>query len=96
MGTKFTVYDNGENPDRKPFIKETESLRQELAAICYVSRTNYSPDKATIIPHKVSTSYKLITKTWRTYYIYNKNYCMTSNVIIYRTRMFWVLKVPEE
>ncbi|XP_062859852.1 tubby protein homolog [Trichomycterus rosablanca] len=35
LGTKFTVYDNGENPDRKPFIKETESLRQELAAICY-------------------------------------------------------------
>ncbi|XP_066520021.1 tubby protein homolog [Hoplias malabaricus] len=35
LGTKFTVYDNGENPERKPFIKETESLRQELAAICY-------------------------------------------------------------
>ncbi|XP_053496695.1 tubby protein homolog [Ictalurus furcatus] len=35
LGTKFTVYDNGENPDRKPFVKETESLRQELAAICY-------------------------------------------------------------
>ncbi|XP_060795824.1 tubby protein homolog isoform X2 [Neoarius graeffei] len=35
LGTKFTVYDNGENPDRKPFVKETESLREELAAICY-------------------------------------------------------------
>ncbi|XP_072524264.1 uncharacterized protein [Salminus brasiliensis] len=35
LGTKFTVYDNGENPERKPFIKESESLRQELAAICY-------------------------------------------------------------
>ncbi|KAB5555532.1 hypothetical protein PHYPO_G00035280 [Pangasianodon hypophthalmus] len=35
LGTKFTVYDNGENPDRKPFVKETESLRRELAAICY-------------------------------------------------------------
>ncbi|KTG25176.1 hypothetical protein cypCar_00006059 [Cyprinus carpio] len=35
LGTKFTVYDNGENPERKPFIKETDTLRQELAAICY-------------------------------------------------------------
>ncbi|XP_062330619.1 tubby protein homolog [Osmerus eperlanus] len=35
LGTKFTVYDGGENPDKKPFIKESESVRQELAAICY-------------------------------------------------------------
>ncbi|XP_065098480.1 protein king tubby isoform X2 [Paramisgurnus dabryanus] len=35
LGTKFTVYDNGENPERKPFVKETDTLRQELAAICY-------------------------------------------------------------
>uniref|UniRef100_A0A671L8Q7 Si:dkey-220f10.4 n=1 Tax=Sinocyclocheilus anshuiensis TaxID=1608454 RepID=A0A671L8Q7_9TELE len=35
LGTKFTVYDNGENPERNPFIKETDTLRQELAAICY-------------------------------------------------------------
>ncbi|XP_036410984.1 tubby protein homolog [Megalops cyprinoides] len=35
LGTRFTVYDGGENPEKKPFIKETESLRQELAAICY-------------------------------------------------------------
>lgn len=37
LGTKFTVYDGGENPEKKPFIKECESVRQELAAICYVS-----------------------------------------------------------
>ncbi|XP_056628140.1 tubby protein homolog isoform X2 [Triplophysa dalaica] len=35
LGTKFTVYDNGVNPEKKTFIKETDSLRQELAAICY-------------------------------------------------------------
>uniref|UniRef100_A0A667ZEG1 Si:dkey-220f10.4 n=1 Tax=Myripristis murdjan TaxID=586833 RepID=A0A667ZEG1_9TELE len=35
LGTKFTVYDRGENPEKKPFIKECESVRQELAAICY-------------------------------------------------------------
>ncbi|KAK9965542.1 hypothetical protein ABG768_004629 [Culter alburnus] len=35
LGTKFTVYDNGENPERKQFIKETDALRQELAAIYY-------------------------------------------------------------
>lgn len=39
LGTKFTVYDGGENPEKKPFIKECESVRQELAAICYVSLT---------------------------------------------------------
>lgn len=37
LGTKFTVYDGGENPEKKPFVKECESLRQELAAVCYVS-----------------------------------------------------------
>lgn len=37
LGTKFTVYDGGENPEKKPFVKESESVRQELAAICYVS-----------------------------------------------------------
>lgn len=37
LGTRFTVYDGGENPEKKPFVKECESLRQELAAICYVS-----------------------------------------------------------
>jgi len=36
LGTKFTVYDNGENPERKQFLKETDTLRQELAAIYYV------------------------------------------------------------
>ncbi|XP_029115133.1 tubby protein homolog [Scleropages formosus] len=35
LGTKFTVYDAGENPEKKPFIKEIETLRQEIAAICY-------------------------------------------------------------
>ncbi|XP_037546734.1 tubby protein homolog [Nematolebias whitei] len=35
LGTKFTVYDGGENPEKKPFIKECDSVRQELAAICY-------------------------------------------------------------
>ncbi|MGH0184745.1 UNVERIFIED_CONTAM: hypothetical protein FKN15_015630 [Acipenser sinensis] len=37
MGTKFTVYDRGENPEKKPFVKESETIRQELAAVCYVS-----------------------------------------------------------
>ncbi|KAL0984313.1 hypothetical protein UPYG_G00139820 [Umbra pygmaea] len=35
LGTKFTVFDGGENPDKKPFVKQCESVRQELAAICY-------------------------------------------------------------
>ncbi|MEQ2300537.1 hypothetical protein AMECASPLE_026685 [Ameca splendens] len=51
LGTKFTVYDGGENPEKKPFIKESESVRQELAAICY--ETNVlgfkGPRKMTLI-----------------------------------------------
>ncbi|XP_028670408.2 tubby protein-like isoform X1 [Erpetoichthys calabaricus] len=51
LGTKFTVYDNGENRNKKPFIKEVESVRQELATICY--ETNLlglrGPRKMTII-----------------------------------------------
>lgn len=43
LGTKFTVYDGGENPEKKPFIKECELLRQELAAICYVSTSLLHP-----------------------------------------------------
>lgn len=37
MGTKFTVYDNGVNPMKTTSSLEASVLRQELAAICYVS-----------------------------------------------------------
>ncbi|XP_007885727.1 tubby protein homolog isoform X1 [Callorhinchus milii] len=35
MGTKFTVYDNGVNPEKGSSSLEASNLRQELAAICY-------------------------------------------------------------
>ncbi|CAL8305321.1 unnamed protein product [Boreogadus saida] len=35
LGTRFSVYDGGENPEKKPFVKECEAVRQELAAVCY-------------------------------------------------------------
>uniref|UniRef100_A0A8C5QZ42 Tubby-like protein n=1 Tax=Leptobrachium leishanense TaxID=445787 RepID=A0A8C5QZ42_9ANUR len=51
LGTKFTVFDNGANPDLRPFVQEKESLRQELVSICY--GTNVlgfkGPRKMTII-----------------------------------------------
>ncbi|KAM6452464.1 tubby-related protein 2 isoform 3-T3 [Liasis olivaceus] len=51
LGTKFTVFDNGINPDKKPFVPETAHLRQELVAICY--ETNVlgfrGPRKMTVI-----------------------------------------------
>lgn len=38
MGTKFTVYDNGVNPQKaSSSTLESGALRQELAAVCYVS-----------------------------------------------------------
>lgn len=39
MGTKFTVYDSGLNPMKSATSLEASNLRQELAAICYVSRS---------------------------------------------------------
>uniref|UniRef100_A0A8C6XUV3 Tubby-like protein n=1 Tax=Naja naja TaxID=35670 RepID=A0A8C6XUV3_NAJNA len=51
LGTKFTVFDNGINPEKKPFVPETARLRQELVAICY--ETNVlgfrGPRKMTVI-----------------------------------------------
>lgn len=38
MGTKFTVYDSGLNPVKTTSSLEADNLRQELAAICYVSQ----------------------------------------------------------
>ncbi|XP_053780265.1 tubby protein homolog isoform X9 [Desmodus rotundus] len=35
MGTKFTVYDNGVNPQKASSTLESGTLRQELAAVCY-------------------------------------------------------------
>lgn len=37
MGTKFTVYNNGINPQKASSTLEGGTLRQELAAVCYVS-----------------------------------------------------------
>ncbi|OCT73134.1 tubby protein homolog [Xenopus laevis] len=51
LGTKFTVFDNGVNPETKPFVQERESLRQELVSIGY--ETNVlgfkGPRKMTVI-----------------------------------------------
>ncbi|XP_053121736.1 tubby protein-like isoform X4 [Hemicordylus capensis] len=51
LGTKFTVFDKGINPEKKPFVPETAKLRQELVAICY--ETNVlgfkGPRKMTVI-----------------------------------------------
>nr|XP_060636461.1 tubby-related protein 3-like isoform X1 [Anolis sagrei ordinatus] len=57
LGTKFTVFDNGINPDKKPFVPETADLRQELVAICY--ETNVlgfrGPRKMTVIIPGINT-----------------------------------------
>lgn len=35
MGTKFTVYDDGENPAKARGLEDGGGVRQELAAVCY-------------------------------------------------------------
>ncbi|XP_058136532.1 tubby-related protein 2 isoform X2 [Dasypus novemcinctus] len=51
LGTKFTIFDNGVNPDRKNFVLESARIREELGAVCY--ETNVlgfrGPRKMTVI-----------------------------------------------
>ncbi|XP_043853040.1 tubby-related protein 2 [Dromiciops gliroides] len=51
LGTKFTIYDNGVNPEKKYFMPESAQIREELGAVCY--ETNVlgfrGPRKMTII-----------------------------------------------
>ncbi|KAF6079818.1 TUB like protein 2 [Phyllostomus discolor] len=51
LGTKFTIFDNGVNPERKYFIPETARIREELGVVCY--ETNVlgfrGPRKMTVI-----------------------------------------------
>uniref|UniRef100_A0A8C3VXA4 TUB like protein 2 n=1 Tax=Catagonus wagneri TaxID=51154 RepID=A0A8C3VXA4_9CETA len=35
LGTKFTIFDNGVNPEKKNFVPETARIREELGAVCY-------------------------------------------------------------
>ncbi|EFB23965.1 hypothetical protein PANDA_006300, partial [Ailuropoda melanoleuca] len=51
LGTKYTIFDSGVNPERKNFVPETARIRQELAAVCY--ETNIlglrGPRKMTVV-----------------------------------------------
>uniref|UniRef100_A0A8C9CBK9 TUB like protein 2 n=1 Tax=Phocoena sinus TaxID=42100 RepID=A0A8C9CBK9_PHOSS len=51
LGTKFTIFDNGVNPERKNFVPETARIREELGAVYY--ETNIlgfrGPRKMTVI-----------------------------------------------
>lgn len=57
MGTKFTVFDNGLNPDRA--LRDMSNARQELAAIIYVSAHFYST--AVILEVRKSVIFKVYT-----------------------------------
>ncbi|XP_016061585.1 PREDICTED: tubby-related protein 2 [Miniopterus natalensis] len=51
LGTKFTIFDNGVNPEKKYFIPESARIREELGIVCY--ETNVlgfrGPRKMTVI-----------------------------------------------
>ena len=49
MGTKFTVYDSGLNPMKSTTSLEASNLRQELAAICYVSWSEHFSTRENLI-----------------------------------------------
>ncbi|MGH0131781.1 UNVERIFIED_CONTAM: hypothetical protein FKN15_053147 [Acipenser sinensis] len=63
MGTKFTVYDNGVNPQKTTSSLETSKLRQELAAICY--ETNVlgfkGPRKMSVIIPGMNTDHEKVS-----------------------------------
>ncbi|KAM9837397.1 uncharacterized protein ACBR49_018099 [Aulostomus maculatus] len=50
LGTKFTVYDSGENPEEAT-VAESEAVRQELASICYEANVlgMYGPRKMRVV-----------------------------------------------
>lgn len=37
LGTKFTIFDNGVNPERRYLTPGTSRIREELGVVCYVS-----------------------------------------------------------
>lgn len=37
MGTKFTIFDGGVNPEKTYFIPDAGRIREELGVVCYVS-----------------------------------------------------------
>lgn len=37
MGTKYTIFDNGVNPERSYWIPDNTRIREELGVVCYVS-----------------------------------------------------------
>ncbi|XP_078286869.1 tubby protein homolog [Rhinoraja longicauda] len=51
FGTKFTVFDNGVNPEKTPMVSEITAIREEIVAVCY--ETNIlgfkGPRKMTVI-----------------------------------------------
>ncbi|XP_051004485.1 tubby-related protein 2 [Acomys russatus] len=51
LGTKFTIFDNGVNPDRSYWIPDSSRIREELGVVCY--ETNVlgfrGPRKMTVI-----------------------------------------------
>lgn len=58
MGTKFTVFDNGLNPDRA--LRDMSNARQELAAIIYVS-AHFSSSTVILEVEKSFRSFKVET-----------------------------------
>uniref|UniRef100_A0A2K5KFH3 Tubby C-terminal domain-containing protein n=1 Tax=Colobus angolensis palliatus TaxID=336983 RepID=A0A2K5KFH3_COLAP len=50
FGTKFTIFDNGVNPDREHLIENTARIRRELGAVCYEHILgDLGPRKMTVI-----------------------------------------------
>ncbi|XP_026313112.1 tubby-related protein 2 isoform X1 [Piliocolobus tephrosceles] len=50
FGSKFTIFDNGVNPDREHLIKNTARIRRELGAVCYEHILgDLGPRKLTVI-----------------------------------------------
>ncbi|XP_060030095.1 tubby-related protein 2 isoform X4 [Erinaceus europaeus] len=63
LGTKFTIFNNGVNPERRNLISEAAQIREELGAVCY--ETNVlgfrGPRKMTVIVPEIDAQNRRIS-----------------------------------
>ncbi|XP_032816079.2 tubby-related protein 3-like isoform X1 [Petromyzon marinus] len=62
MGTKFTVYDSGVNPDKGIALGDGSNIRQEMAAVCYEANVLgfKGPRKMTVVIPGMSAEHERV------------------------------------
>ncbi|XP_035141810.1 tubby-related protein 2 [Callithrix jacchus] len=63
LGTKFSIFDNGVNPDREHLIRDTARIRRELGAVCYETNALgfLGPREMTVVLPETDSENQIIT-----------------------------------